>query len=96
MLIVVPATTLHHLVHILLDTGILTFVVVGGGATGVEVAGALMELFDHVLRPDFRVPTMKNVRVILLEQGERLLPGFEERQSKYALEKLQKAPARPP
>ena len=60
----------------LIDSGALTFVVVGGGPTGVEMAGALAELFEHVLARDFPRIDRARARVILLEAGERLLLPF--------------------
>lgn len=60
----------------LLDDGALTFAVVGGGATGVEVAGALAELFTVVLRRDFPHLDVGKARIVLLEMGEDLLPVF--------------------
>lgn len=55
---------------------LLTFVVVGGGPTGVELAGTLGELAHHTLRHDFRHINPAAARVLLLEGSERILPGF--------------------
>ncbi len=55
---------------------LLTFVVVGGGPTGVETAGALSELIRLVLRKDYRHINVENVRVILMEAAPALLNGF--------------------
>ena len=60
----------------LVDEGALTFAVVGGGATGVEVAGALAELFQVVLRRDFPRLDIGKAQIVLLEMGEDLLPAF--------------------
>ncbi|MBA2283521.1 MAG: NAD(P)/FAD-dependent oxidoreductase [Acidimicrobiia bacterium] len=60
----------------LVEDGALTFVVAGGGATGVEVAGALVELFDVVLRRDFPDLEVERARVVLVEMGDDLLPPF--------------------
>jgi len=58
---------------------LLTFVVIGGGPTGVEVAGALMELSRFVLADDFRRIRHERPRVVLVEMANRLLPGgFDE------------------
>lgn len=54
---------------------LLTFVVIGGGPTGVEVAGALGELARFVLASDFRTVRQGDARVILVEMADRLLPG---------------------
>lgn len=54
----------------------LTFVVVGGGPTGVEYAGALSELIRLVLIRDYHQLNIKDVRIVLLEAGDRLLGGF--------------------
>lgn len=56
----------------------LTFVVVGGGPTGVELAGALAEISRHALRRDFRRIDSREARVLLLEGLPRILPIFEE------------------
>ncbi len=55
---------------------LLTFVVVGGGATGVELAGALCEISRQTLLDDFRHIEPSETRVVLVEGGPRLLPGF--------------------
>src|SRR6267142_1002698 len=54
----------------------LTFVVVGGGPTGVEMAGAIAELTRHATDMDFRFITRRCLRVMLVEAGDRLLPTF--------------------
>lgn len=56
---------------------LLTFVVVGGGPTGVELAGALGELSRHTLVRDFRSIDPGLARVILIEGGDRILQGFD-------------------
>jgi NADH dehydrogenase len=55
---------------------LLTFCVIGGGATGVELAGSISELARSVLARDFRAIDPKQTRVILLEGGDRVLPAF--------------------
>jgi NADH dehydrogenase len=55
---------------------LLTFVIVGGGPTGVESAGALSELIRLVLRKDYPRLNMKEVKVILLEAADVILPSF--------------------
>jgi NADH:ubiquinone reductase (H+-translocating) len=57
---------------------LLTFVVVGGGPTGVEMAGAIAELARKSITADFRTITPHCSRIILVEAGPRLLPGFPE------------------
>ena len=54
----------------------LTFLVVGGGPTGVEVAGALAEIRRYALRRDFRHIDPREATVMLLEGGPRILPGY--------------------
>ncbi len=73
----------------LIDQGALTFVLVGGGPTGVEMAGALAELFDLVLQRDFPGIPVGAARVILLEAGERLLLPFHPSLSANTLRALQ-------
>jgi NADH dehydrogenase len=60
----------------LVDDGALTFVIVGGGPTGVEVAGALSELFAMVLRKDFQTLDVSRARVVLVEMADVLLSPF--------------------
>jgi NADH:quinone reductase (non-electrogenic) len=69
----------------------LTFVVVGGGPTGVETAGAVAELRRYALRRDFRHIDSREATVMLLEGGPRLLPSYPSRLSekaKYDLRRL--------
>ena len=67
-----------------------TFVIVGGGPTGVEMAGAVAELALKALPGDFRRIDPRSARVLLLEAGPRLLPSFPERLSDYAKDALEK------
>ena len=62
-------------------SGYLTFVVVGGGPTGVELAGAIGEMSRFTLAKDFRNIDATLARVILLEAGPRILPMFSEQQA---------------
>src|SRR5262244_3518064 len=55
---------------------LLTFVVIGGGPTGVELAGALAELAKAALARNFRHIDPTTTRIVLVEAGPRLLPGF--------------------
>lgn len=70
---------------------LLTFVVVGGGPTGVELAGAIAEIARHTVARDFRAIDPTQARVILLEGGARILPTFDERlgrKAEHALRRL--------
>lgn len=62
---------------------LLTFVIVGGGATGVEMAGAIAEIARQTLAMDFRRIDPRNARIVLVEAGPRLLPAFPPEQSDY-------------
>lgn len=64
--------------------GWLNFVIVGGGPTGVEMAGAIAEMSRHTLARDFRRIDPRKARVLLVEAGPRLLPAFTERSSARA------------
>jgi NADH dehydrogenase len=59
-------------------TAEMTFVIVGGGATGVELAGMLPTIAQHALPKDFRHIDTRQARVILIEGGPRILPAFPE------------------
>jgi NADH dehydrogenase len=63
---------------------LLTFVIVGGGPTGVELAGAIAEVAKQALPPDFRHADVKRSRIVLIEGGPRILPSFPEALSRYA------------
>ncbi len=67
---------------------LLTFVVVGGGPTGVELAGAIADISRTVLVRDFRRIDPRSARVVLLEAGPRVLPAFAEDLSRHAEEDL--------
>jgi NADH:quinone reductase (non-electrogenic) len=68
---------------------LLTFVVVGGGPTGVELAGAIGEMSRFTLAKDFRNIDPTSARVILLEAGPRILPMFSEQQAARAARDLE-------
>ena len=68
----------------------LTFVVVGGGATGVELAGTLAEIARHTLRGEFRRFDPRNARVVLVEGSDRVLPPYPPDLSEKARVQLEK------
>ncbi len=68
----------------------LTFAVVGGGPTGVELAGALGEIGLHTLAHDFRTIDPTRVRVLLLEGGDRVLNAYPPKISEAARRSLEK------
>jgi NADH dehydrogenase len=71
----------------LVDSGSLTFVVAGGGPTGVELCGALGELFTKVLTKDFKNLDVDRAQVVLVEMADSLLGGFSpESQAEAQLE----------
>src|SRR5580698_3771858 len=69
---------------------LLTFVIVGAGPTGVELAGTIAELAHHTLPPDFRNIDTHKARVVLIEAGPRVLAGFADELSSYAQAGLEK------
>lgn len=71
------------------DPGTLTTVLVGGGPTGVEMAGALSELITHTLSTDFHYMDVSRARVVLVEMTDHLLPGFSPASQRAALQTLQ-------
>lgn len=68
----------------------LTFAIVGGGPTGVELAGTLAEIARHTLHGEFRRADPRKARVLLLEAGPRVLASFPESLSEKARTQLQK------
>lgn len=69
--------------------GLLSFVIVGAGPTGVELAGALSELIDRVLRHDYPELNMDDAHVYVVEAGPHVLGAFSERSREYAAEVLE-------
>ncbi len=69
---------------------LMTFVIVGAGPTGVELAGALAEIVKGALRRDFRRIDTRRARVLLVEAGARILPSFPEKLSAIAQRDLEK------
>jgi NADH:ubiquinone reductase (H+-translocating) len=67
---------------------LLTFVIAGGGPTGVECAGAISELIRMVLKKDYPAMDFSDVRVVLLEAMDRLLSGMPEDLGKFTVEVL--------
>jgi len=73
-----------------IERGGLNVVVSGGGPTGVEMAGALRELFDHVLANDFPAIDMGQAHITLVELGDRVLAPFTPSSSRHALTSLRR------
>jgi NADH dehydrogenase len=69
---------------------LLTFVIVGGGATGVEMAGSIAEIALKTLARDFRRIDPRSARIILIEAGPRVLPTLPDDLSDYALRALKR------
>jgi len=69
---------------------LLTFIVVGAGPTGVELAGAISEIATHTLKSDFRAIDPQHTRIKLIEAGPRILASFDESLSKRAKKDLEK------
>jgi NADH dehydrogenase len=68
---------------------LLTFVIIGAGPTGVELAGTIAELANDTLPPDFRNIDTHRTRVVLIEAGPRVLAGFPDDLSAYAQRSLE-------
>ena len=68
---------------------LMTFVIVGAGPTGVELAGTIAELARDTLPPDFRNIDTRSARVVLIEAGPRVLAGFADDLSAYAQRSLE-------
>jgi NADH dehydrogenase len=69
---------------------LMTIAVIGGGPTGVELAGSIAELARHTLAKDFHHIQAETATVLLLEAGPRILTAFPESLSRYAMRKLAK------
>jgi len=67
---------------------LLTFVIVGAGPTGVELAGAIAELAHHGLKDEFRRIDPSLAKIILVQSGGRILPAFPEELSSHAMKSL--------
>lgn len=68
----------------------LTFVIVGGGPTGVELAGALQELLTGPFRRDYPTLDLSQARILLVQSGGNLLPGLPASLGRYTLRQLQR------
>ncbi|UCI05793.1 NAD(P)/FAD-dependent oxidoreductase [Mesorhizobium sp. B1-1-8] len=69
---------------------LLTIVIVGGGPTGVELAGTIVELARDTLRGEFRSIDTRQTRVVLIEAGDRILANFAPKLSDYARKALER------
>lgn len=65
------------------------YVIIGGGPTGVELAGSIAELSHNIIRKDFRNIDSGMTKVTLIEAGPRLLTAFSEKSSAFTKEKLE-------
>jgi NADH dehydrogenase len=72
------------------QTALMTFVIVGAGPTGVELAGTIAELARATLPADFRSIDTRKARIVLIEAGPRALPAFSEDLSAYAKRSLER------
>ena len=72
------------------QTALMTFVIVGAGPTGVELAGTIAELARATLPADFRSIDTRKARIVLIEAGQRALPAFREDLSAYAKRSLER------
>src|SRR3954452_8802105 len=76
--------------HRLIDRGALTFVVVGGGATGVEIAGALADFINTVVPEEYHDLAVHQARIHLVDHGGTLLAPFSQQAHEYAAKVLQR------
>jgi NADH dehydrogenase len=70
------------------NSALLTIAIVGGGPTGVEMAGSLAEFRNESIKKDFSFIDPARINILLIEAGPRLLSGFPEKMSKYAFTTL--------
>ena len=68
----------------------LNFVLIGGGPTGVELAGAISEIVNKNVIPDFRNITASMTKVYLIEALPKILSSYPDKLSSYAIEELRK------
>lgn len=87
LLVTLDAADAHPEQH---ENGALSFVVIGGGATGVEMAGAIVELLDVSVRKDRLRIDPERTSVTIIDAGSRLLGAFVERASVYAYDEVSK------
>ena len=83
----------EHATHELDDIArrrLLTFTIVGGGPTGVEFAGAMIELINGPLRKDFPTLNLREVRVILIEAAATVMGSFASDLQRYTIKRLAK------
>lgn len=69
-------------------SALMTFVIVGGGPTGIEFAGALSELVRHALAKDYPELNIEMTKIVLIEASDRLLQAFPTKLQQYALDRL--------
>lgn len=69
---------------------LMNYIIIGGGPTGVELAGSIAELAHNIIRDDFRNIDTRNAVITLIEAGENLLPSFDIELSKYTKKQLEK------
>jgi len=69
---------------------LMTVAIIGGGPTGVELAGAFSDLIRRALKTDYRTIDLSEFQIILIQSGPRLLKPFDEKHSEYTAERLRK------
>lgn len=69
---------------------LLKYIIIGGGPTGVELAGSIAELSNSIINDDFRNIDTRKSKIILIEGGSDLLPSFDRKLSVYTKERLEK------
>jgi NADH dehydrogenase len=72
----------------LIKKGALTFVIVGGGATGTEIAGALGDMINETLKSEYRDLPVEQAKIILVDHGKTVLGPFTEKAQRYAAKML--------
>lgn len=69
---------------------LLNYIIIGGGPTGVELAGSIAELTHNIMKSEFRKIDTTKTKVTLIEAGPRLMPAFDEKLSEYTKRSLEK------